>query len=63
MLVESDSKLVVDWLNNISKVGWKMHHWVARILSLNLKGSFRFAHTFRQGNMPADALARLGSST
>ncbi|XP_058082439.1 uncharacterized protein LOC131230550 [Magnolia sinica] len=63
VVVESDSKLVMDLFTKISRPGWKWHHWVARIFSLNVKGSFRFSHTLRQGNLLVDVLAQLGSTT
>ncbi|XP_058068856.1 uncharacterized protein LOC131218191 [Magnolia sinica] len=63
VIVESNSKLVVDMLNRVSQMGWKWYHWVTRITSLDSRGSFRYTHTVREGNRPADGLARLGSKT
>ncbi|XP_058111811.1 uncharacterized protein LOC131255132 [Magnolia sinica] len=44
VLVESDSKMVVDLINGVSQGGWKWSHWLARIATLTNLGSFHFSH-------------------
>ncbi|XP_058106820.1 uncharacterized protein LOC131250548 [Magnolia sinica] len=52
---------MVKMLNGFSQVSWKWNYWLGRILLLKNRGRIEFAHIFREGNAPADALARQGS--
>ncbi|XP_058106811.1 uncharacterized protein LOC131250539 [Magnolia sinica] len=61
VIVESDSEVVIAALSSPSKTPWRWQPWLARIFCLCRLGHFSFSHTLREGNGPADALARVGS--
>ncbi|XP_058092498.1 uncharacterized protein LOC131238937 [Magnolia sinica] len=63
IILESDSNLVVELLNGVATPGWKWRRWLHRIYQLQGNGRIRFVHVLREGNSPADFLARLGSAS
>lgn len=63
VLIESDSKLVVDMLTSKSTWPWQ-HYSILRQLSLFLtNGEFLLHHIFREANAVADGLSKLASSS
>ncbi|XP_058087470.1 uncharacterized protein LOC131234549 [Magnolia sinica] len=61
IVVESDSEFALSLILGKSRIPWTMSPWVVRILALLKECSVAFSHTFREGNGPTNALARMGS--
>ncbi|CAL2255073.1 unnamed protein product [Prunus armeniaca] len=63
ILVEGDSKLIIDCVNNLVSVPWSISLLVQdiRLLSSYCK-EVSFQHIFREANFTADAIASLGRS-
>ncbi|OIT07102.1 hypothetical protein A4A49_24098 [Nicotiana attenuata] len=60
IIVESDSLMLVNIINNKVRPPWQIHSIMAQIGQLIQKGSFLFVHIFREGNVIADQMASLG---
>ncbi|OIS99333.1 putative ribonuclease h protein [Nicotiana attenuata] len=60
VIVEADSQLIVDMINNKMKVPWHIQHIIDQIVLLSSNGNFCFVHIFREGNIAADQLANRG---
>ncbi|XP_058111999.1 uncharacterized protein LOC131255318 [Magnolia sinica] len=58
VFLESDSKCVVDAFTGKSSPVWKWKYWWTRIKNLRTRGIFVIFHIPREGNGPADALAK-----
>ncbi|XP_058071098.1 uncharacterized protein LOC131220145 [Magnolia sinica] len=63
IVVELDSKLVVDILNHSSNPSWIWRNWSSRIDTMGNYRWLSFQHVLREGNIPADSLAKLGSAS
>ncbi|KAL3529545.1 hypothetical protein ACH5RR_008867 [Cinchona calisaya] len=61
-LIESDSLMLYNMLNNAAFVPWKIDHIVHEILGLLGNGSFVFSHIYREANKAIDHLSNLGSN-
>ncbi|CAL9010563.1 unnamed protein product [Prunus brigantina] len=63
VLIEGDSKLTIDCINNKISAPWNIHLLVQdiRLLSSYCE-EISFQHVFREANFTADALANLGHS-
>ncbi|XP_058111614.1 uncharacterized protein LOC131254927 [Magnolia sinica] len=61
ILVEINSLLVVNFLSGDAVPGWKWKVWIDRINNLSKCRNVNFVHTFREGNRPVNALAKLGN--
>ncbi|BFG15997.1 hypothetical protein CerSpe_022710 [Prunus speciosa] len=61
ILVEGDSKLIIDCVNNVASVPWSISLLVQdiRVLS-SFCEEIAFQHIFREANFTADAVASLG---
>ncbi|XVF79235.1 hypothetical protein PTKIN_Ptkin14bG0204400 [Pterospermum kingtungense] len=60
-LLESDSKIAVNWVNNPLKVPWKFQNFISQIENLKkVIKDWRIDHVFREGNQEADLLAKEG---
>lgn len=63
MLVEGDSKLIIDCVNNLVSVPWSISILMHDIRLLNSYcEEISFKHIFREANFTADAVASLGHS-
>lgn len=63
IMVEGDSKLVIDSVNNLCSVTWCITQLIQDVLHLaSFCEEIRFTHIFREANSVADALASLGHS-
>ncbi|XP_058114379.1 uncharacterized protein LOC131257616 [Magnolia sinica] len=58
--VESDSKVVIDLLFGKSPTPWQWRPLVSKIVKLKQRRSFSFRLIQREGNGPADGMAREG---
>ena len=62
LIIESDSKLLVDMVNKRIKTSWKFWILLDEISASLQNFSFQIQHSYREGNMVADALANKGVS-
>ncbi|XP_019052801.1 PREDICTED: uncharacterized protein LOC109114513 [Nelumbo nucifera] len=60
IMVELDSKLMIDILNSICAAPWKLWFWLSQVQELRNRLNFFCVHIYREANQPADALAKLG---
>ncbi|XP_041025340.1 uncharacterized protein LOC121265720 [Juglans microcarpa x Juglans regia] len=60
--IEMDSLVVVKWLKSSRCEVWYLEEYWDEILELLKHQQFTIRHIFRQGNAPADFMARMGSS-
>ena len=61
LVMESDSRNAVSWVEKPDDVPWRLRKWVSHIVLLKRKlSNFRIVHTFREANQEADALAKGG---
>ncbi|XP_012846841.1 PREDICTED: uncharacterized protein LOC105966808 isoform X3 [Erythranthe guttata] len=58
IIIESDAKLVVDMIYQRSVVAWDLNY-VVQGIRRHLSANRRVVHTLREGNYPADSLAKL----
>ncbi|XP_058081863.1 uncharacterized protein LOC131229843 [Magnolia sinica] len=63
IVIESDSKLVVDSLLGRSTLHWQRRPWASRISDLMRRGRVTIQLIHREGNGPVDGLARLASDS
>ncbi|XP_058086486.1 uncharacterized protein LOC131233718 [Magnolia sinica] len=61
ILLESDLKCVADIFNGRSSPTWRWRYWWTRISSLKSRCTFSFSLIPREGNGPADGLAKAGA--
>lgn len=62
IILELDSLLVVKWLKDGKCSLWYLEDFWEEISEILSQLNFQFQHVFREGNMAADFLARMGSS-
>lgn len=61
MVVESDSKNAVQWINEPKKAPWRMRKWIFHIEMLKRKMvQWEVQHVSREANQQADNLAKSG---
>lgn len=61
MVVESDSKNAVQWINAPEKAPWRLRKWILHIEMLKRKVvQWEVQHIFREANQQADNLAKTG---
>ena len=61
IILESDSKTVISWLNNVLDSPWKYKNLLNKLQNLYLDlGKNSFIHVFREANHFADSLAQMG---
>ena len=61
LIIESDSKNAVKWIECPEEVPWRLRKWVSHIgLLLKNCSSYRVVHVFREANREADKLAKEG---
>lgn len=60
--IEMDLLVVVNWIKSSSCEVWYLEVYWDEILELLKYLQFTIRHKFRQGNAPADFMARMGSS-
>lgn len=58
--LESDSKLVVNALKNITQVPWKLRNRWENCIPVTKNMNFMVSHVFREGNDCADMFANIG---
>lgn len=63
VIVESDSMLIVNLVNQRMKPPWQLTQIIEQIREVTETGNFLFVHIFREGNAIADHLAKLGESS
>ncbi|CAK9146009.1 unnamed protein product, partial [Ilex paraguariensis] len=62
IIIETDSKLLVDMVMQKIKASWKFWNILDRIASILQNFNFQFQHTYHQGNIVAYSLAKQGVS-
>ncbi|XP_070055486.1 uncharacterized protein [Nicotiana tomentosiformis] len=60
IIMESDSQLMVNLINNKMKAPWQIKDIIDQIIELFSRGNFIFVHTYREGNVVAHYLVNLG---
>ncbi|CAK9170816.1 unnamed protein product [Ilex paraguariensis] len=60
LIIEIDSKMLVDVVNQKIKASWKFWTILVQVFSLLRHFNFQIHHTYREGNMVADSLANTG---
>lgn len=61
VIVEGDSKIIIDYLNNIAKASWEIKDLLDDYkIMLQYFQHYKIHHTFREGNIAADAMANFG---
>ncbi|XP_075091582.1 uncharacterized protein LOC142171777 [Nicotiana tabacum] len=63
VIVESDSMLIVNLVNQRIKPPWQLTQIIEQIREVTETGNFLFVHIFREGNAIVDHLAKLGESS
>ena len=61
LMIESDSKNAVGWVEHPSDTPWRLRKWIAHISLLKKNfADFKIAHVYREANGDADELAKGG---
>ena len=61
IILESDSKAVISWVNNVLDSPWKYNNLFNKLQNLCLGlGKISFVHIFKEANHFADSLANTG---
>lgn len=61
LVIEGDSKLIIDAIKGLSKTNWSIEGIIKYIFKFLLGlDHFEIDHVYREGNMVVDALAALG---
>ncbi|XP_042958003.1 uncharacterized protein LOC122293491 [Carya illinoinensis] len=61
VIVETDSLMVVQWFSSDKCGVWYLEEFWEEILRLMIEGGHSIQHVFREGNAPADFLAKHGA--
>lgn len=60
VIIESDSQVIIDMINNKMKIPWQMQQIISNIINSSKNLNCSFVHIYREGNMAADCLANIG---
>ncbi|XP_070008183.1 uncharacterized protein LOC142162223 [Nicotiana tabacum] len=61
IILELDSKIVVEMIKGSSKPSWKLLYWITSIRDKMAHLNAEVSHCFRKANMTADALSKFGA--
>ncbi|KAK4337968.1 hypothetical protein RND71_042455 [Anisodus tanguticus] len=61
LILEMDSKVIVDMIKGVNKPGWRLQYWVDK-MQKNIKDlKAEVAHSFREATTVADSTAKYGA--
>ncbi|XP_020592573.1 uncharacterized protein LOC110033058 [Phalaenopsis equestris] len=63
LMVETDSMILLNILEGRISAPWYLNQWITGIQTLRLRIKLSLSHTFREGNKPANWLAKVGLHT